>query len=99
MAKLKIVPMGGNILVKPGVSEKVSASGIVLPETMDKEKPQRGEVMALGLGRLAMDGRRMPFSVKVGDIIIFKKYSPDEVEVDGEEYLVMDEESILAVIK
>ena len=98
MAKLKITPMGANILVKPSSPEKYSLGGILLPEESEGEKPQKGEVVALGAGRLSMDGRRLPFSVKVGDTVIFKKYSPDEVEVDGEEYLIMDEDSILAVI-
>ena len=98
MAQAKVTPIGGNILVKAVSGDKTSASGIVLPDTMDKEKPQKGEIIALGSGRISMDGRRMPFSVKVGDIVVFKKYSPDEIEVDGIDYLIMDEESILAVL-
>ena len=99
MAKAKLTPIGGNILVKPVSGDKTSASGIVLPETVDKEKPQKGEIIALGTGRIAPDGKKVPFSVKVGDIVVFKKYSPDEIEVDGEEFLIMDEDSILAVVE
>jgi chaperonin GroES len=65
---------------------------------MDKEKPQKGEIIALGTGRIAPDGKKVSFNVKVGDIVVFKKYSPDEIEVDGEEYLIMDEDAILAVV-
>jgi chaperonin GroES len=98
MSKLKVTPVGANILVKPVSSERKSISGIVLPDTMDKEKPQKGEIVALGSGRMTMDGHFLPFAVKVGDIVVFKKYSPDEIEVDGEAYLIMDEDSILAII-
>ena len=96
MAKVNLKPLGGNILVKP-VSEK-SVSGIVLPDTVDREKPQKGEIVALGTGKLAKDGKKLPFNVKVGDVVLFKKYSPDEVEVDGEDYLIMDEDAILAIL-
>lgn len=96
MAKPVLKPLGGNILVK-AVPEK-TVSGIVLPDTVDKEKPQRGEVIALGTGKINKDGQTIPFNVKVGDVVLFKKYSPDEVEMDGEEYLIMDEDAVLAVI-
>ena len=99
MVKTKLTPIGGNILVKPISEEKVSASGIVLPDTVDKEKPQKGEVVALGSGEITLDGKKVPFNVKVGDIVIFKKYSPDEIEIDDEEYLIMEEDAILAVLK
>jgi len=99
MSKTKIKPVGGNILVKPVDNEQTSASGIVLPDTVDKEKPQRGEIIALGTGKKTEDGKVVAFSVKVGDIVLFKKYSPDEVEVDGEDYLIMEEDAILCVIE
>lgn len=99
MAKTVLTPIGGNILVKPVKIEKLSASGIVLPDTVDKEKPQKGEVVALGTGRITADGKKVAFNVKVGDIVVFKKYSPDEIELEGEEYLIMDEDAILAVVK
>lgn len=97
MAKMNLQPLGGNILVKP-IAEK-SAAGIVLPETVDREKPQRGEVVAVGTGRISNEGKKIDFNVKKGDTILFKKYSPDEVEIDGDEYLIMDEDAILAIIK
>ena len=78
--------------------EEVTASGIVLPDTVDKEKPEQGEVVAIGEGRLLDNGTRVPMSVKVGDIVMFKKYSPDEIKVGGEELLVISENDILAMI-
>jgi chaperonin GroES len=98
-AKQKIQPLGGNILVEPVSEEATTAAGIVLPDTVDKEKPQKGKIVALGTGKVTGDGKKVPFNVKVGDIIIFKKYSPDELEIEDNEYLIMTEEDILAVIK
>ncbi|HRP37393.1 MAG TPA: co-chaperone GroES [Candidatus Dojkabacteria bacterium] len=96
MAKVNLKPLGGNLLVKAIVEKSVS--GIVLPDTIDKEKPQKGEAIALGTGKVAKDGKKIAFNVKVGDIVLFKKYSPDEVEVNGEDYLIMDEDAILAIL-
>lgn len=98
-AKAKITPLGGNILVEPVSEETKTASGIVLPDTVDKEKPQKGKIVALGTGKVTEDGKKVPFNVKIGDIVIFKKYSPDEVEMDDNEYLIMSEEDILAIVK
>lgn len=97
-SKVKVSPLGGRVLVKPLEEEEVTASGLIIPDTADKEKPQQGEVIALGTGKLTEDGKKVPFNVKVGDKIVFKKYSPDEIEVDGVEYLIMEEDDILAVL-
>lgn len=100
MAKsINLKPLGSHILVQPIVEDSVTAGGIVLPETVDKEKPQKGKVVALGTGKVTEDGKKVPFNVKVGDEVIFKQYSPDEVELDGEEYLIMEETDILAIVK
>ena len=72
--------------------------GIVIPETA-KEKPLKGRIMAVGPGKYNEDGELIPMSVKVGDMVLFKKYGPDEIEVDGRKYLVGDEEDILAIIE
>ena len=77
----------------------MTKSGIVLPDTVDKEKPEKGEVIAIGPGKITEKGERAIMSVKVGDKVMFKKYSPDEVKVDGEEYLVISEADIIAVIE
>lgn len=99
MAKSPSVkPLGGNILVKPLEQEETTASGLVISATAQGEKPQQGEVLALGTGKLDSDGKSIPWNLKVGDQVIFKKYSPDEVEVDGEKYLVMAEADVLAVL-
>jgi len=97
-AVAKISPIGGNILVKAAEKEKVTSSGIVLPGSASNEQPQAGEVMALGTGRLNEKGEKVPFNVKVGDKVIFKKYGPDMVELAGQEFLIMEEGDILGVI-
>lgn len=95
---MKIKPLQNNVVVKPAAQEEVTASGIVLPDTVDKERPEKGEVVAVGEGKMLEDGKRAPMSVKNGDIVMFKKYSPDEVKIDGEEYLVINESDILAIL-
>ncbi len=90
-------PLGDRILVKRVEEEEVMKGGIIIPDTA-KEKPQRGEVIAVGLGRVDEDGKRLPLDVKVGDSILFGKYAGNEVTIDDEEYLIMREEDVLAVI-
>ena len=97
MSTLK--PLGEHVIVKPVSAEEVSASGIILPDTVDKEKPERGKVVSIGQGKLLENGTRASMSVKVGDVVVFKKYSPDEVKVGKEEYLVISESDILAIIE
>ena len=79
--------------------EKVTKSGIVIPDSAEKEKPIKGKVLATGPGKLNERGERVPMSVKVGDMVLFKKYGPDEIEIEGKKYLVGDEEDILAIIE
>jgi chaperonin GroES len=93
--KIKFQPLGARVLVEPVEEEKVTSSGIVLPDTVDKEKAQIGVVVALGTGSAKKDFK---FHVKVGDKVYFKKYSPDEVKVEEAEYLVMDQDDILGII-
>jgi chaperonin GroES len=96
---MNIKPLNDRVVVKPAEAEQVTKSGIVLPDTADKERPEQGEVIAVGEGKILENGSRAKMSVKVGDIIMFKKYSPDEVKVGDEEYLVISEGDILAIIK
>ena len=96
--KVNIKPLGGNVLIRTLQDDKKTASGIVLPDTAEKERKQKGSVVALGTGKLDKDGKKIPFNVSVGDIVVFKKYSPEEIEVDGVEYLIMDENDLLAVV-
>ena len=95
---MKIKPINSNVVVKAATAEEVTKSGIVLPDTIDKERPERGEVVAVGEGKLLENGQRAQMSVKAGDVVMFKKYSPDEIKIDGEEYLVISESDILAII-
>ncbi|MCL5040654.1 MAG: co-chaperone GroES [Firmicutes bacterium] len=91
-----IRPLGDRVVVKLLKSEEVTRGGIVLPDTA-KEKPQEGEVVAVGPGRVLDNGSRLPLEVQVKDHIIFSKYSGSEVKVDGEDYLILRESDILAV--
>lgn len=91
-------PLSNHVFIESLKEEKATKSGIVLPETAEKEKPMLGKVVAVGQGKLNEKGERMPMSVKVGDKVLFKKYGPDEIEVDGKKYLVGNEEDILAII-
>lgn len=99
-SKRKIIPLGDRVLVKPlSADDTKTASGIIIPDTVAQEKPEQGTVVAVGAGRMNDDGTTVPMSVKVGDTVIFSKYGPDEIKVDGEEYYILGESSILAVIK
>ena len=96
---VSIKPLEDRILVQTLDAEQTTASGLVIPDTA-KEKPQEGKVLAVGPGRFDEDGeKRIPLDIKVGDHILFGKYSGTEVKVDGEEYLVMREEDVMAVIE
>lgn len=97
---IKIHPLADRILVKPeeNAVEK-SPSGIIIPDTAQKEKPERGEVIAVGPGKLGDDNELIPVSVKVGDTVMFSKYGYDEVKIGDEEYYIVNESNILAVIK
>jgi len=93
----KIRPVGDRVVVKPAAKEEVTKSGIVIPDTA-KEKPQEGTVIAVGSGRLLDNGDRAPIDVREGDRILFAKYGGTEFKLDGEEYLVLKENDILAII-
>ena len=101
MSKKIIIPLGDRVLVKAVDKDegKKTASGIIIPETVDKEKPEIGKVVAVGAGRVNDDGETIPLRVKKGDTIIFSKFGPDEIKVDDEEYLILSESNILAIIK
>ena len=94
----KIQPIGDKILVKRLAAEEKTKGGIVLPETA-KEKPKEGKIVALGDGRSLRDGTRVAFTVKEDDRVIFSSYAGSEVKIDGEEYLILSEDEILAIIK
>lgn len=96
---MEFKPLSNHVFLEAQEEEKVTKSGIVLPDTADKEKPQKGKILAVGPGKLNEKGERIPMSVKVGDTVLFKKYGPDEIEIDGKKYLVGDEDDILAIIE
>ncbi len=91
----KIEPLGDRVVIKPIPKEEVSKGGIVLPDTA-KEKPQEGEIIAVGLGRLSEDGKRIAMEVKEGDRVIYSKYAGTEFKLDDEELVIMRESDILA---
>ena len=92
-------PLSNHLFIEAITEDKLTKSGIVLPETAEKEKPIRGKVVAVGPGKLNEKGERLPMSVKTGDTVLFKKYGPDEIEIDGKKYLVGEENDILAIIE
>jgi len=94
-----IKPLSNHVFIEPVEEDKTTESGIVIPDTADKEKPMKGKVIAVGEGKRDENGKLIPMSVKVGDVVLFKKYGPDEIEVDGKEYLVGEETDILAIIE
>ena len=91
----KLEPLADRLVVRPIEREEVTKGGIVLPDTA-KEKPQEGEVLAVGPGRLSDDGKRIPMDVKVGDIVIYAKYGGTEIKFDNEELMILRESDILA---
>ena len=97
MAKTALTPVGDHIIVKP-IRETTTASGIVIPDTVKDKKSDRGEVIAVGPGKTNDDGKRTPMEVAVGDRVLFAKYAADEIEVDGEDYLVIQMHDVKAII-
>ena len=96
---MNIKPIRDKVIVKPIAEDEITKGGIVLPDTVDKERPEKGEVIAIGSGKTLDNGQKLPMSVKVGDIVMFKKYSPDEIKIDKEEYLVIAEDDIMAILE
>lgn len=99
--KIKIKPLGDRVLVRPIAENErgtKTKSGIFIPETVEKERSEHGEVVAVGPGKIGDDGKRIPMSVSVGDTVLFTKYGPDEVKVEGKEYFILSESNILAII-
>ncbi|MBL8110041.1 MAG: co-chaperone GroES, partial [Anaerolineales bacterium] len=95
-SKLKLKPLGGRVIVEPIEQEEMTAGGIILPETA-KEKPQEGKILAAGPGERDEDGKRIAMDVKVGDRVLYAKYSGTEVKVDGKKLLILKENDILAI--
>jgi len=98
MARLQIRPLDDHIVVEQHEAEEKTAGGIVLPDQA-KEKPTRGTVRAIGLGKLLKSGKRGPMSVKVGDNVFYRKYAGTEVEIESKKYTIVKESDVLAVIE
>lgn len=95
---MQLRPLGDRVVVKAVGKEEKTPGGIVLPDTV-KEKPVEGEVVAVGSGRVLDNGQRLPMEVKVGNRVIYSKYSGTEVKFEGEEYLILSERDILAIVE
>lgn len=100
---MMLKPLGSHIIVSATEKEQVTSFGIILPDTGDKERPERGTVVAVGPGKMLENGTRETIEVKVGDVVIFKKYAPDEIEVKEEggtkKYLVLSASDIMAIVE
>jgi chaperonin GroES len=97
MAKINLKPLADRVIIKPSEAEEKTKGGIILPDTA-KEKPIEGTVVAIGPGKVSEDGKQVKPEVKVGDKVLYGKYSGTEVTVEGEEYLIMRESDIFAII-
>jgi len=95
---MSLKPLGNRVIVEPVEQEEMTAGGIVLPETA-KEKPQKGKVLAAGPGERDDDGEYIPMDVKVGDLVLFAKYSGTEIKIDGKKLLILRESDLLAIIE
>ena len=90
-------PLSDHVVIEP-LKEEKKKSGIILPDTVEKEKSEKGKVIAVGPGKMGEDGKRMPMELKKGNVVVFTKYGPNEVKVGGKEYLIAREEDILAIL-
>lgn len=98
MSKFKIKPLEDRVIIKPAVKEEKTKGGIILPDTVEKEKPIEGTVVATGPGKTKEDGKIIAMNVKVGDTVLYGKYSGTEVKIDDEEYLIMRESDIFGIL-
>ncbi len=98
MADFKIKPLGDRVIVKAKEAEETTKGGIILPDTA-KEKPIEGTVIAVGTGKVTEEGKLVAMNVKVGDVVLYGKYSGTEVKIDGDEYLIMRESDIYGIVK
>ncbi|MBU3964344.1 co-chaperone GroES [Patescibacteria group bacterium] len=96
---MNIKPLSDYILIEPVTAEEKTKSGIFLPETAEKERPEQGTVVAVGAGKKTSSGKILSMDVKIGDRVLFTKYGPNEIEIDGKEYLIAREDDILAILE
>lgn len=96
---MKLKPLSNKIILESVSAEETTKTGLIIPDTVNKEKPEQGKVIAVGPGKMTKDGKRSQMDVKEGDIVIFSKYAPHEIKLDNKEYLVVGEDDILAVVE
>jgi chaperonin GroES len=96
---MKIKPTADYILIEPTSETEKTESGIIIPETADKERPEQGKVVAVGPGKMMDSGEIRPMTIKKGEKVVFSKYGPTEISVDGKEYLMAREDDIMAIIE
>lgn len=96
---MNIKPLSDHVVIEPLKQEEKTKSGILLPDTAEKERPEQGRVIAVGPGKKTEDGKVVPLEVKVGDVVLFTKYGPNEVKIDEKEYLIAKAEDILAILE
>ncbi len=96
---MNIKPLSDHIVIEPITQEEKTKSGIFLPQTAEKERPEQGKVVAVGPGKMFSSGKRSEIEVKPGDTVLFTKYGPNEIKIDGKEYLIAKQEDILAILE
>lgn len=96
---MNLKPVSDHIILKPVDKETVTSSGIIIPDTIEKEKPEQAEVLAVGPGKMLESGQRQSIEVAVGQKVMFKKWSPDEVEIDGQKYLIIKSDDVIAIVE
>ena len=96
---MNIKPLSDHIVIEPLKQEEKTKSGILLPETVEKERPEQGKVVVVGPGKKTDEGKVVPLEVKVGDVVLFTKYGPSEVKIEDIEYLIAKEEDILGILE
>lgn len=96
---MNIKPLSDHVLIEPLKEEQKTKTGILLPETAEQERSEQGTVVAVGPGKKGKDGKLIPLEVKAGDLVLFAKYGPNEVKVEGKDYLIAEEKDILAIIE
>ncbi|MBD3327784.1 co-chaperone GroES [Candidatus Peregrinibacteria bacterium] len=99
MSESKLRPLDDHVIVEAVSEEETHASGLIIPDTVSKEKPQKGKVLAVGPGKFNDEGERIPLDVKEGDTVLFTKYGPTEIKIDGKELLVLSSSDLLAVVE
>ncbi|HEX9721708.1 MAG TPA: co-chaperone GroES [Candidatus Paceibacterota bacterium] len=96
---MNIKPLADHVVIEPLKQEEKTKSGIILPDTAEKERPEQGKVIAVGPGKKTEDGKVIPMDIKVGDTVLFTKYGPNEVKVGDKEYLIAKEDDILGILE